>query len=186
MSIPKLNGDGVLPPYDAAQTSVPSRFPYRTTTLELCQRFGGTSCRRAILKGYLDLRAKLTQVQLDHGWQWVSGDFLDDEHRRPKPPDHIQVVTFCDPIVLDDHPETELLALLFNREQSLQRFKVDHINVYLTYQPEILIHHTQHWSERLSHQRETGIRRGFLRIDLHTPSDDHAALTYLDSHPTRV
>lgn len=186
MAIPKLNGNGVLPPHNGDLTSAASIFPYPATTLELCQRFGTTRSRRDILRGYLGLRATMAQLQLAQGWQWVSGDFLDDDRRRSKQPDHIKVVTFCQPIDFDDHQNADLVATICNRKKTLQQFRVDHNPVYLTYGPELLIQHTQYWSENLSHQRDTGIRKGFLKINLNTPSEDNAALSHLDALEAQV
>lgn len=181
MAIPGLNGNGVLPPHNGDLNSAASIFPYPATTLELCQRFGTTRNRRDILRGYLQLRDKLTELQVSNGWQWVSGDFLEDDRRRRKGPESIQVVTFCQPTDFYDHQDTTLVTTILNRDKTLRHFKVDHNPVYLTYGAELLIRHTQYWSENLSHQRETGLRKGFLRINLNTPSEDHAALSHLDA-----
>ena len=186
MAIPKLNGNGVLPPHNGELTNPASQSPYLASTLELCQHFADKPWRRHILRGYLDLRAKMNQVELNQGWQWVSGAFLENDRCQTKLPDHIQVVTFLHPIEFEDHPEADLIATIFNRKKTLQQFKVDHINVYLTNSPELLIQHTQHWSERMSHQHDTGIRKGFLKILLNTPSDDQAAFSYLDSQEANV
>ena len=85
MSIPRLNGKGVLPPINGE--------PYATTSLELCQRYGTKPERRAVLRGLLDLRAAMRDLQFDGGWQWVAGEFLEDDRLHPKPPALIKYTT---------------------------------------------------------------------------------------------
>ena len=42
MPIPRLNGNGVLPPYDGDPSNQAGTSPYPATTLELCKAFGTT------------------------------------------------------------------------------------------------------------------------------------------------
>jgi len=182
MPIPKLNGNGVLPPHDGDPTNQAGGSPYPATTLELCQAFGKSAERRAILKGFLDLRAALRQLQLVNGFQWVDGHFLEDDRQKKKAPDHIQVVTFCHPSPLFDDPQyADLANTVKNRKKTRQQFRVDHMPVLLTWPPELVIDHTRHWCGLLSHQRETGVWKGLLKIDLDTISEDNAALQHLQS-----
>src|SRR5512139_2649288 len=97
MPIPALNADGVLPPHKGDPTSLDGNSPYPATTLELCERFGTTPDRCAILKGFLELRQALRQLQIVDGFQWVDGPFLEDDRHHRKAPDHLQVVTFSHP-----------------------------------------------------------------------------------------
>lgn len=181
MPIPKFNGNGLLPPHNGELTDPASISPYLATTLELCQRFAGTPERRAILKGLLALRSSLGRLGFVSGFQWVSGDFLEDDRQHPKPPKHVQVVTFCHPPESDDGHDAGLVAAIRSRKKTLQQFRVDHIPVYLTFAPELLVRYTHHWSERMSHQRETETRKGFVQIALNTTSEDNAALSHLES-----
>ena len=96
MPIPKLNGNGVsrlmtgIRPI-RPQFPIPSHHPW------LCEVFANTPERRAILKGFLELRAALRQLQIVNGFQWVDGQFLEDDRQKRTAPDHIQVVTFFHP-----------------------------------------------------------------------------------------
>jgi len=183
MPIPKFNGNGVLPPQDGDPANLNAGSPYPATTLELCQTFGKTAHRRAILKGFLALRAALRQLQITNGFQWVDGHFLEQDHpKNRRPPDHIQVVTFFHPNETMEAPEhAALAAILRNRKKTRQQFRVDHMPVLLSWPPELVIEHTRHWCTLLSHQRETGIWKGLLKINLDTASDDSAALEHLQS-----
>ncbi len=182
MPIPKLNGSGVLPPHEGDPTKQAGTSPYPTTTLELCMTFGTTPERRAVLNGFLAFRAALRRLQLVNGFQWVDGQFLEDDRRKKKGPDHIQVVTFCHPSPLFDDPQhAALVGTVKSRKKTRQQFHVDHMPVILSWPPETVIDHTRHWCGLLSHQRETGVWKGLLKLDLNTPSEDTAALQHLQS-----
>ena len=53
--------------------------------------------------------------------------------------------------------------------------------VLLTLPPEKMIDYTRFWCNLLSHQRETGIWKGMLKIDLDTATEDNAALLHLQT-----
>ncbi len=182
MPIPKLNGNGVLPPYDGDPTNQAGSSPYLATTLELCEVFANTPERRAILKGFLELRAALRQLQIVNGFQWVDGQFLEDDRQKRTAPDHIQVVTFFHPSPHLENPEyADLADTIKNRKKTRTQFHVDHMPVLLSWPPELVIDHTRHWCSLLSHQRETGVWKGLLKIELNTISEDNAALQHLQS-----
>jgi hypothetical protein len=183
MPIPALNSHGVLPPHQGNPADRVSTSPYQATTLELCVKFSKTPARRAILKGYLGLRTLLHHLQITNGFQWVDGTFLEDgRHPKQKSPDHIQVVTFCHPSPLFAEPEfSDLVETLTSRKATRTQFQVDHMPVLLSWPTETVIDHTRHWCGLLSHQRETGVWKGLLRIDLNTIADDTAALQHLAS-----
>lgn len=172
MSIPRLNGKGVLPPINGE--------PYATTSLELCQRYGTKPERRAVLRGLLDLRAAMRDLQFDGGWQWVAGEFLEDDRLHPKPPALIKVVSFCKtPDSFKDHEYADLAATIRKRDKTLKKYHVDHTPVLLSWPPDLLIKYTTLWQGQMSRQASTGLSVGFLRMDLNTASDDTAALEYL-------
>jgi len=51
------------------------------------------------------MRERLSDLQIVNGFQWVDGHFLEDyEKRTRKSPDHIRVVTFCQPSQLISDP----------------------------------------------------------------------------------
>ena len=60
---------GLLPPYDGEAARIDNSSPYPATTLELCEQFATTPERKAILKGFLNFRALLHQLQIVDGFQ---------------------------------------------------------------------------------------------------------------------
>ena len=179
MSIPRLNGKGVLPPINGE--------PYPTTSLELCQRYGTTPERRAVLRGLLDLRAAMRDLQFDGGWQWVAGEFLEDDRLHTKPPTLIKVVSFCKtPDSFKDHEYADQAATIRKRKKTFEKFHVDHLPVLLSWPQEVVAKHTSHHQALLSRQASTGLAVGFLRMDLNTASDDTAALEYLKKMEARA
>lgn len=190
MSIPDFNTHGVLPPFngelrafDGATRNRRATSPYPATTLELCQRFGTSRDRRAILTGFLDLRALLHQLQIVEGFQWVDGAFLEkDGKRNGKPLGHIQVVTFYHPSPLYHDPAyADQFDPLKSAKMTRAQFCVDHGLVNLDWTPMEIIDWTRHWAALLSHQAETGIWKGMLEISLHTLQEDAAARQYLQT-----
>jgi hypothetical protein len=182
MPIPALNADGVLPPHNGDPANLGANSPYSATTLELCEKFSATPERRAILKGFLELRQALRQLQIVDGFQWVDGPFLEDDRHQRKAPDHLQVVTFSHPSPLEKDPEfSELLASVTDRKAARSRFRVDHMPVRLSWPMHLIITHASHYCGRLSHQQETGVWKGLLKIDLNTVAEDQAALQHLAS-----
>ena len=78
MPIPAFNHNLVLPPHLGNPAAIGDLSPYSCTTLELCQRFGTTPERRAILGRYLDFRERMATEGLTNGFQWLDGSFLED------------------------------------------------------------------------------------------------------------
>ena len=182
MPIPKLNSDGVLPPYNGDPDSMTETSPYPATTRQLCEKFATSPERVEILKGFLGLRSLMGQLQVNEGFQWVDGCFLEDDSRATKPPDHIQVVTFCKPSPVITDPEfADLAGILTSRQKTRSQFRVDHMPVLLTLPAEKMIDYTRYWCNLLSHQRETDVWKGMLKIELNTATEDNAALLHLNS-----
>lgn len=183
MAIPVLR-NGVLPPHHGSQNGGPVKqadlSPFPATTLELCQRFSDTPERRAILRGYLQFRQRLTDLQVVDGFQWVDGHFLEDyEKRTRKSPDHIHVVTFCQTSPqLADPNYSRLFAPLRSRQATRSEFFVEHMLIPLHWPKHDIIEATRFQSAMLSHSDE-GVWKGYVRIGLNTPDDDTAALQHL-------
>jgi hypothetical protein len=188
MPIPAFDNHGVLPPYSGdlkkiGATSLNATSPYPATTIELCKQFATCPARRTVLKGYLAMRALMHQLEWVDGFQWVDGAFLEkDGKRNGKAPDHIQVVTFSkDSALLHDPAYTEQFRPIRTRKSTRATFSVDHALLNLEWPLLQVIDHTRHWGALLSHQREEGIWKGLLKIDLNTIEDDAAALSYLET-----
>lgn len=183
MAIPALK-NGLLPPHHSSQNGGPARpdelSPFLATTLELCQRFGGTLERRAILRGYLQMRQRLTDLQVVEGFQWVDGHFLEEyEKRTRKPPESIRVVTFCrTPKAIADPNYSSLFQPLMSRRVTQATFHVSHQLISLGWPAHSIIEATRMQAAMMSHSDE-GVWKGYIRIPLNTPDDDAAALQHL-------
>lgn len=180
MAIPKYNSQGLLPPHNGDARDLDGGSPYHTTTLELCHTFGTTRTRREILRGFFRLRAALAELELNDGWQWLDGRFLEKD-RGHNEPELIQVVTFYTPSpLLDDPMFTDHVNRINDFDLSHRLFRVDHNYVSLELPLPALVHNTRHYAALLSHQSETGIWKGMLQVNLNTPQDDAAALQRLE------
>ncbi len=183
MAIPDLKC-GVLPPHNGHRNGGPVRqtdlSPFPATTLELCQKFGTTPERRVILRGYLQMRARLSDLQIVNGFQWVDGHFLEDyEKRTRKSPDHIRVVTFCHPSQLISDPNyARLFQPLKKCSDTRAAFHVEHSLIPLDWPANDIIEATRFQSAMLSHS-DNGVWKGYVRINLNTPQDDTAAVEHL-------
>lgn len=95
VSIPAWNTLGVLPPNDPLNPTSSERSPYSVSLLDVVMRFGTTTERRRVLRGFLDYRATLHGLGLHDGFQWLDGSFTEQvellERRAPR---DIDVVTF--------------------------------------------------------------------------------------------
>ncbi len=180
MAIPNFNNQGLLPPHNGNPADMSGSSPYPATTVELCNKFGTTAERREILKGFLQLRDLMRQLEVLEGFQWVNGRFMEQDIGKRKTPDHIQVVTFYKPSPLVRHPDyAELVKPLKNTKATRDRFLVDHSIVNLEMTVEKIINHTRHYAGLLSHESESGTWKGLLRIELNTAADDHEAMRRL-------
>lgn len=117
----------VFSPHNGDLNDKTTTSPYLTTTLELCQRFATTKDRRAILEGYLELRALLQRAQIVDGFQWIDGPFIEDDRVTRRPPTELQVVTFCkkSPVVKDPAFKAAFETLA-NRAKIKAHFRVAH------------------------------------------------------------
>lgn len=183
--IPDFDIHGVIPPVrPGAAGHSADRAPYPTTALGLCERFGGTAERRAILRGLLDLRAALAEAGLAEGVQWLDGSFAEDVERlRDRAPADIDVVTFA---LLGSGEEQlarlEAVPQLFDHDAVKTRYRVDHYLLPadgIDYPPEQFVRVVAYWSSMWSHQRRSGRWKGYVSIPL--ASNDVEARAWLDS-----
>lgn len=142
---------------------------------ELTNRFGTTPQRWALLRGLLAYRNALRAANLQAGFQWLDGSFLEDSERtRGRAPADIDMVTFAllphgltAQQFLERHPE-----LLSERLTKLH-FGCDAYFVDLglgARRPHLLVERARYWYGLFSHQRASALRKGMLQIDLF--SDD--------------
>jgi hypothetical protein len=174
--IPQFDHNLVLPPHLGDPTNPLQLSPYPCTTLDLCQRFGTTAPRRAILGKFLDFRDRLRSEGLTSGFQWVDGSFLEDvEARDGRPPNDLDVVTVYwgydlpfQAQLMGHFPEFRSPAL------SKTNYSLDHYALDAGYSPEVTLEWTRYWILLFSHNR-SGVWKGMLRVALNTPTEDAAA-----------
>lgn len=181
--IPAYDGHGVVPPIRPGEHGASSeRSPYPVDILELCQRFGGTTSRDAILVGLLDLRAALKAAGFPSGHQWLNGSFVEDvETTQGRPPNDVDVVSFLpfgnaanQTRLLQAHPQ------LFDSGQCKGMYKVDHYALAADRRlDEAYARRVGYWYSMWSHQRSSHRWKGFLSVPLH--SNDAEARAWLAS-----
>ncbi|MDT0498924.1 hypothetical protein RM530_16385 [Algiphilus sp. W345] len=177
MSIPDFDHNGVLPAHQGDPTEPGQLSPYPATAREVVERFGTTPPRRAILCGWLELRADLRTAGLS-GFQWLNGSFAQDiERQEDRAPQDMDVVSFVRTASVGLPPSVSPPAWLFP-DASKERYRVDHYLVNLSGPGEAVVEATRYWSGLFSHTRD-GIWKGMLRIDLDTPDMDAEAVVLL-------
>lgn len=174
--IPDFDHNLVLPPHLGDPVNRGQLSPYSCTTLDLCQRLGTTTERRAILGKYLDFRDRLRREGLTNGFQWLDGSFLEDiELRESRPPKDIDVVTvywgYDLPFQVDLCARFPEVA---NPAMSKLNYSVDHYPFDAGFDPTVTLEGTRYWILLFSHNR-LGVWKGMLKIELNTPAEDTAA-----------
>jgi len=162
------------------------RAPYVITALQLVERFGHTPERRKILRGFFNYRAKLRELKITEGFQWVDGSFVEEiEVLESRPPGDIDVVTFY------RLPEGETQKTIFAKapeyfpaneaeKQVLKDlFHVDTMMSSLDVTTPKAIKQGVFFYSIWAHRRDF-TWKGFVQIDLDDQSDA-AALSYLNT-----
>lgn len=179
MLIPPFNLDGILPPFVGASPAESARAmaPYEVELIELVERFATSPERINILDGLLAYRQQLRDLSI-FGLQWLDGSFVEDieSSERARPPGDVDIVTFVAPgssaaanAAVVTHVE------LFDRDLAKAKFKCDPQFVDMTMPSAILIRHLSYWLGLFSHQRETGLWKGLLQVELSAGDEDVAA-----------
>jgi hypothetical protein len=179
-----------IPPFDPIYNTLPPHLgdprkradmsPYPTTVSEICQRFGTSPERKAILLGLLALREEFLSRGIT-GFQWIDGSFLEDiELIEGRPPGDIDVVTFVEV----PHDSAALAVQLIGTVNLLDHdwvkssFKVDHFLVPLCSHPRLIVDLTRYWFGLFSHRRD-GLWKGMLEVPLQDTTDHTAAKSFL-------
>lgn len=181
--IPSMNASSVLPPFIGADPTNRARMsPYPVTMLDVVQRFGTSLERAAILRGLISYRNALRGIGVVDGHQWLDGSFVEDvEATRNRPPGDIDIVTFAR-VPGDNAVKRQVTYAnpkLFFPDQAKLNYKCDAYFVDLDKKAEILVDDTRYWFGLFSHQRETALWKGMLKVEMQ--SDDDAATAMLDS-----
>jgi len=179
--IPVFNESNVLPPFSGGSPALPTDLsPYTANMCEVIARFGGTPERKAILVGLLNFRQALRARGLTEGFQWIDGSFVENvEVSRGRPPADIDLVTFVrrpEDLKNDSQWASFVKATpeLFNPRETKRRYLCDAYLVDLDGRGEILVENTKYWFGLFSHQRETSLWKGMLKVPL-CSDDDRAS-----------
>ncbi len=156
----------------ASPTDRGSMAPYRTSFLEIAQRYATSPERIEILKGLVRYRSEMRDLGISEGFQWIDGSFVENcEVNRGRPPSDVDVITFS---VRPGHCQnnndwSQLIQSrqdIFHPEQSKSTYKCDAYFVDLSVHPVHLVNQTRYWFGLFSHQRETFLWKGMLEIPL--------------------
>lgn len=184
--IPHFDLSGVLPPYlgpDAAERGLTS--PYETDVLEVAQRFATSRERAEILRGLLRYRQALAGIGVVDGFQYLDGSFVEDVERvRGRPPKDIDVLTFFyrPPHAMDHHLFSDFVhrnLSLFDPVAVKAAYYCDAYGIDMNTPGEYLVDATRYFCGLFSHQRDTNIWKGMLKIDLAVGQHDVDALAFL-------
>lgn len=157
--------------------------PYESNLQEFVVHFATSLERVAILRGLLSYRRELRLIGVVDGWQWMDGSFVENvEALRNRAPADIDLVTFSR--VPGDAAEKRRVVLanmnLFDRDQTKALYKCDAFFVDLDKKPELLIDDSRYWFGLFSHQRDTSLWKGMIKVPLEAQTNDDAALALLN------
>ena len=183
INIPAWDTEGYLPPLLGHETLSRSHPPYPVSLTDLVQRFRVSDRRREILRGFLDFRAKLHQVGLDDGIQWVDGSFVNDKmSQKGEEPGDIDVITLYN--VPTGTTQSQLLARfpeLFGDPSVNRNKEMYDVDSYFVSMNSGSVSYTTKsiafWNN-LWYHTEQGRRKGFLSVDL-APIEDQIAANLL-------
>ncbi|MGN6479732.1 DUF6932 family protein [Luteibacter sp.] len=174
--IPEFNHSGVLPPFHGAAHEFASRSPYFTDMTAVASRFTNTHERRTIFEGLLAYRKDLRAFGIEVGFQWLDGSFVEDVERvRSRPPADVDIVTFgFRPAHLKDDSDWATAVAsapeLFSPHAAKLKYRCDAYFVDLSTDGSWLVDQTTYWNSLFSHQRDTSLWKGILRVPLEDDS----------------
>lgn len=186
--IPPFSVSGVLPPFVGSDPANPAeQAPYRTTMVDVVNRFSFNIERVVILEGIFSYREKMRSINVQ-GYQWLDGSFVEDcEKTRNRPPADIDVITFAYrpfdqqsgfmdtpsfDALTDQHPD------LFDADEAKSSFKCDAYYVDFNQSPHLLAQSVTYWCNLFSHSRVNNLWKGILQVDLNV--DDTQARDILE------
>jgi hypothetical protein len=170
------NSEGFIPPIGSSGSTSHDRSPYIITLRDLVEDFGYTPTRQRLLSGFLSYRARLHQMGLTTGFQWINGSFLENvEENDSRGPEDIDVVTFFH--LPSGYTEETLLDAdqpVFNRNYIKSKYEVDAHYVQLNAEHMgYVIESSTYWYSLWSHTRD-GQWKGYLQVDLANVEDETA------------
>lgn len=183
-SLPHWSNAGVLPPVRPNSPGHSAeRSPYTVSLSVFVERFSSSPERIKILQGFLQFRARLHEVGLVSGFQWLDGSFMEHvELLESRPPNDIDVVTFFE--LPAGETQTSLMQRdtgLFTQELLKNIYFVDGYFAQLGQPTDRLqVKNIAYWYSMWSHRRN-GVWKGFVQVDL-DPTEDAEALALLAIH----
>ena len=180
--IPNFDHNHVLPPHLGDPTASALISPYSTTMMEVVTRFALSKERIKILNGLLDYRARLQNLGILGGHQWLAGSFVQNiEALENRPPKDLEIVSFLGKIteqkrrqIADSFPE------IIENEVIAKTYGLDSYLVILSDAGENIAKQTHYYSQLFTHTR-TNIWKGMLRLELGTIEEDEAARIFLET-----
>lgn len=172
--IPPFNISSVLPPFVGQDsTDGAGRSPYEATMTDLVSRFGTTKPRLDLLDGLLRYREQLRLCGVSNAIQWINGSFVESvEIIRQRSPSDVDLLTLGSPPVdWRSRPD------LFDPKLAKSTYGCDAYFIDLTIPPHQVVTAATYWYGLFSHQRDTHLWKGFLRVPLN--SDDAVARALL-------
>ena len=172
--IPNFNISSVLPPFVGADPTLPALCsPYESSMSAFIQRFGTSPERIDILRGFLAYRSQLNKVGITSGFQILDGSFVEDcEKIRNRPPNDIDMVTFSYLPIAGVNVSTfvQTNLELFDQNLAKNKYKCDAYFIDLGKDSRLIVEDSFYWYGLFSHQRDTNLWKGMVRIPL--MSDD--------------
>jgi hypothetical protein len=162
--------------------------PYHANMADMVRHFSLSDERTRILLGLLDYREALRKAGFIAGFQWIDGSFVENsESTRGRAPNDIDVVTFAKrPLpqlsgdewvkFINNNPN------IFNPRIVKSTFHCDAYFVDLDKTSRLLVDDTRYWFGLFSHQRDSFLWKGMLRIDLASDDQEARNLIQGESH----
>ncbi|WP_432692858.1 DUF6932 family protein [Morganella morganii] len=179
-NIPNWNDVGIIPPLWESSGADFNRSPYKTSSIELVDKYAINKKRAAILKGFLAFRSRLYSINVTDGFQWINGSFTENvELTSSRKPNDIDLVTFFHV----PHGGTQQSMLQSDFELFTPKVKelyfVDAYWQNLGADPITLVKMSAYWYSMWSHKRDM-TWKGFLQIPLSATDDDQASIILND------
>ncbi|MCE5223883.1 hypothetical protein LLG10_06850 [bacterium] len=174
--IPKLNNNGFLPPFDLDHPTSHVRSPYKATLNDISLSFCASGKRQMIFDGFLKFRAKLHEIGLLTGFQWINSSFTQDtELIDNRDPNDIDVVTFfylppltTQELLFSTYPEVFDMNLI-KKQYHVHSFYLELNND--SDNLDFFVRSITYWYSLWSHNRY-GKWKGFLEVDLSYEQND--------------
>jgi hypothetical protein len=143
--------------------------PYSGSMQAVVERLATSLERVSILRGLISYRRALLQIGLVDGYQWLDGSFVEDvESARMRAPRDIDIVTFASSPAdaADRMAWFEANKNLFDPRNTKKEFMCDAYFVDFRNSAKFLVDDTRYLFGLFSHQRETSLWKGMLKVPL--------------------